>query len=98
MATLTMPNSAACLIELIVSWPALARPVILAFEAWGLQQEGREILRAERMADAAQHLATRCLHDGRRVALQRMTKGMVGGQEVPGTGFCALSGLTARTT
>src|SRR3954451_2989274 len=27
-----MPNSAACLIELVVSWPALARPTIFAFE------------------------------------------------------------------
>ena len=30
---LVMPNSAACLIELIVSPPALARPMILAFDA-----------------------------------------------------------------
>jgi hypothetical protein len=30
----TMPNSAACLIELIVSPPALARPMILAFDIW----------------------------------------------------------------
>src|SRR5258708_10906319 len=29
---LTMPNSAACLIELIVSPPALARPITLAFD------------------------------------------------------------------
>src|SRR5882757_4828518 len=28
----TMPNSAACLIELMVSPPALARPITLAFE------------------------------------------------------------------
>jgi len=27
-----MPNSPACLIALIVSWPALARPITLAFE------------------------------------------------------------------
>src|SRR5215468_613626 len=31
---LTMPNSAACLIELIVSPPALARPTTLAFDDW----------------------------------------------------------------
>src|ERR1700687_3953829 len=30
---LTMPNSAACLIELMVSPPALASPMILAFDA-----------------------------------------------------------------
>src|SRR5712691_7041547 len=30
---LTMPNSAPCLIELMVSPPALARPMIFAFEA-----------------------------------------------------------------
>lgn len=30
---LTMPNSAACLIEFVVSPPALARPTIFAFEA-----------------------------------------------------------------
>src|SRR5262252_11080926 len=30
---LTMPNSAACLIELMVSPPALARPITLAFDA-----------------------------------------------------------------
>src|ERR1044071_8427664 len=29
---LTMPNSAACLIELMVSPPALARPITLAFD------------------------------------------------------------------
>ena len=31
---LTMPNSAACLIEFAVSRPALARPMIFAFELW----------------------------------------------------------------
>src|ERR1700704_5106002 len=31
---LTIPNSEACLIELIVSPPALARPMTLAFDAW----------------------------------------------------------------
>jgi hypothetical protein len=34
-----MPNSAACLIELMVSPPALARPMILRLEAWACSRK-----------------------------------------------------------
>src|SRR5258708_29000802 len=37
---LTMPNSAACLIELIVSPPALARPITLAFDDSAGRRDG----------------------------------------------------------
>jgi hypothetical protein len=35
----TMPNSAAALIELMVSPPALARPMMLALEAWACSRK-----------------------------------------------------------
>jgi hypothetical protein len=34
-----MPNSPACLIELMVSWPALARPMTLAFDDWACSRK-----------------------------------------------------------
>src|SRR5271154_5572689 len=71
-----MPNSAPCLIELMVSPPALARPMILP-----LEQERREILGVERHAHLAQHLAAIGLDDRGGVALQRIAERVVGGQE-----------------
>ncbi|MNV62362.1 hypothetical protein D3C71_1549060 [compost metagenome] len=35
----TMPNSAACLIALMVSLPALAKPMTLAFDAWACSRK-----------------------------------------------------------
>ena len=81
---LTMPNSAACLIELVVSPPALASPMILAFDACACSRNEREVLRVERCADLAQHLAAVLQHDGFGVALQRQPERVVGGQEEPG--------------
>src|SRR5215469_509694 len=80
----TMPNADARLIELIVSAPALASPMILAPRCLRLQQERREVGGRERMADMAQHLAAILDHDRRGVALERVTEGVVGGQEEPG--------------
>ena len=45
----TMPNSAACLIELIVSPPALARPMILAFEACACSRKEEKSERVQRV-------------------------------------------------
>src|SRR6478672_1349588 len=49
---LTMPNSAPCLIELMVSPPALARPMILAFDACACSRndEKSEVLSGWRTA------------------------------------------------
>jgi hypothetical protein len=46
----TMPNSAACLIALVVSPPALARPMIFAFECCACSRnEEKSALLSERM-------------------------------------------------
>ncbi|MEY9241867.1 hypothetical protein ABIF27_002522 [Bradyrhizobium elkanii] len=79
-----MPNSAACLIELVVSSPALASPMILGLRALRLQQEGREVRRIERHADRADHLALLRHDDVAGVLFQRVAEGVVGGQEEPG--------------
>ena len=79
-----MPNSAACLIELVVSPPALARPMILAFDACACSRNEREVLRVERVAHLAEHLAAVLEHDRLGVALERVAEGVVGGQEEPG--------------
>jgi hypothetical protein len=47
---------AACLIELMVSPPALARPMTLAFDACACSRKDEKSAR-ERVADLAQHLA-----------------------------------------
>ena len=78
-----MPNSAACLIELVVSPPALARPMILAFDACACSRNEREVLRVERRAHLAQHLAAVLQHDGLGVALERLAERVVGGDEEP---------------
>src|SRR5713226_744528 len=41
---LTMPNSAACLIELMVSPPALARPMTCALEDWACSRNDEKSL------------------------------------------------------
>ena len=79
-----MPNSAPCLIELSVSPPALASPMIFAFESCACSRKEEKSLVVERRADAAQHLAAIGLHHGRRVAFERMAEGIVGGEEEPG--------------
>ena len=48
-----------------------------------LQQERREVLRREQVAHGAEHLAAVLLHHRRRVALERMAEGIVGGEEEP---------------
>ena len=79
-----MPNSAACLIELMVSPPALARPMICAFEACACSRNEEKSVAVERMTHLAQHLAAVRLDDRRGVALQRVAEGVVGGEEEPG--------------
>ncbi|MEY9181081.1 hypothetical protein ABIA41_002516 [Bradyrhizobium sp. USDA 313] len=81
---LVMPNSAACLIALTVSPPALASPDDLGFGSLGLQQERGEIRRVERMAHAAEHLAAGLGHDTAGVLLQVLAEGVIGGEEEPG--------------
>ncbi len=79
----TMPNSAACLMALVVSAPALARPMILAFDACACSRNEEKVLGREGMAHLAHHLAA-VLHDDRLgVALERVTEGIVGRQEEP---------------
>ena len=81
---LTMPNSAACLIELIVSPPALARPMTLAPDACACSRNDEKSERIERGAHAAEHLAAIGLDDIRDVAFERVAEGVIGGQEEPG--------------
>ncbi len=54
---LTMPNSAPCLIELMVSPPALARPMTLAFDDCACSRNEEKSVGVERDADLAEHLA-----------------------------------------
>ena len=56
----------------------------MAFERLRLQQEGREVRCIERMAHAAQHLAAILHHHIGGVLFQRLSEGIVGGQEEPG--------------
>ena len=80
---LTMPNSAACLIELVVSPPALARPMILAFDACACSRNDEKSCVLSGCADLAQHLAAVLQHDRFGVALERVAERIVGGQEEP---------------
>ena len=61
----TMPNSAACLIALMVSPPALASPMTLAFDACACSRNDEKSRAGERMADLAQHLAAVLLDHSR---------------------------------
>ena len=79
-----MPNSCACLIEFVVSPPALASPMILAFEACACNRNDEKSGRVERHVDAAEHLAAVRLDDRGGVALQRVAEGVIGGDEEPG--------------
>ena len=83
LAALHRPNSAACLIALVVSPPALASADHLGLRGLRLQQEGGEVRGIERMAHVAEHLAAVRLHDLGGVALERMAEGVVGGDEEP---------------
>ena len=49
-----------------------------------LQQERREVVGVERMANLAEHLAAVLLDRRHGVALERVTEGIVGGEEEPG--------------
>jgi hypothetical protein len=55
----------------------------LGLGALRLQQEGREVGRAQRHLDAAQHLAAGRLDDLRGVFFEGVAEGVVGGQEEP---------------
>src|SRR5712671_718609 len=48
-----------------------------------LQQEGREVLTWEGMANLAEHLAAALKHNGLRIALKCMAKGIVRREEEP---------------
>ncbi len=56
----------------------------LGLGALRLQQEGRKIVGVERRAHCAQHVPAALLDDGRGVALERMTEGVIRGDEEPG--------------
>ena len=81
---LTMPNSAACLIELVVSPPALARPMILALEACACSRKDEKSEVLSGCLTPPTHLAAVGVDDRGGVALQRRAEGVVGGQEEPG--------------
>ena len=81
---LTMPNSAACLIALTVSPPALARATIFAFEAWACSRKDEKSLAASGWRTRPTHLALVGFHHRRGVALERMTERIVGCDEEPG--------------
>src|SRR6266404_3310161 len=72
-----MPNSAACLMVLIASPPALARPMILAFDACACTRLGGKVLVGEWMPHRAQHLAAGRLDEGRGVALERVAERII---------------------
>src|SRR3546814_20731887 len=57
---------------------------LLGARSLRLQQERGEIGGLQRMADRAQNLAAICFDDGGGVALQRMTEGVIRGDEEPG--------------
>ncbi len=78
-----MPNSAACLIELVVSRPALARPMILGLGALRLQQERGKIRRIQGNADRTEHLAATRGDDLADVPFKRIAECIVRGQEEP---------------
>ena len=55
----------------------------LGLGALGLQQEGREVGRVERVAHRAHHGAAVGLDHRRGVGLERVAEGVVGGEEIP---------------
>ena len=79
-----MPNSAACLIELTVSCPALARPTIFAFELCACKRKDEKSEALSGIEHVAQHLAPVGLDDVAGVLLQRVAESVVHGDEVPG--------------
>src|SRR5262245_47204615 len=80
----TMPNSAACLTELMVSPPALASPMTLALEAWACSRNEEKSVPGERMTHLAEHLAAVSHHHFGGVTLERLAERIIGGNEEPG--------------
>src|SRR5260370_16287333 len=72
------PNSAACLIAVWVSPPALASATTLAPEAWACNRNEEKSLGVERVPHAAEDLAAARLDAAGPVALQRMTPRVIG--------------------
>src|SRR6476646_2280854 len=61
----------------------IGQPADLGLRRLRLQQEGGEVRRVERMLDAAENLAAGGGDDRGGVTFQRMTEGVIGGQEEP---------------
>ena len=70
--------------ELMVSPPAFASPMILGSRCLRLQQERGEVGAGEGVTDLAQHLAAALEHDRFGVTLERIAEGIIGGEEEPG--------------
>ena len=79
-----MPNSAPCLIALMVSPPALASPMILAFEACACSRNDEKSALLSGALTLPSTLPPLAIDDRGGVALERMTEGIVGGEEEPG--------------
>src|SRR5262245_45297842 len=79
----TIPNSAACLMELVVSAPALASPTTFAFRGLRLQQRRREIQRVDRNPDAAEHPAAAGPDERGSDLLKVVAESIIGRQKKP---------------
>src|SRR5712692_1943301 len=80
---LTMPNSAACLIELMVSAPALASPMILAFDACACSRNDEKSVAGNGWRTWPSTLPP-FLTTTAAVSRSSEPEGVVGGQEEPG--------------
>ena len=80
---LMMPNSAACLIALVVSPPALARPIISLSTICACSRNDEKSLPVERMTHLAEHLAAVLLDHRRGIALERVPECVIGREEEP---------------
>ena len=78
-----MPNSAACLMELMVSPPALARPMTCAPEACACSRKDEKSVPGNGCLTRAEHLAAGRCRRRRWCPLQRVAEGVVGGEEEP---------------
>ena len=83
MWSLVRPNSAACLTELMVSEPALAKRDHLRVRRLRLQQEGTEVGIIQGMARAADHRAAQRRDRLRGFVLQRDAQRIIDRHEVP---------------
>src|SRR6476619_6102984 len=79
-----MPNSDVCLNELIVSAPALASPMILAFDACAFSRNEEKSVAGNGWRTWPSTLPPFLDHDRSGIPLERVTEGVVGGQEEPG--------------